>query len=187
MEEQKEKVDKTTRDVEAVVSEMRESEFKARNEMREVRDEINTIREMLPKVPSALQPLYFTDAETIQMIEKNKESQNQSLAELQQELKSLKALLLSRGSTMSNAPSPAPMVGRPSIPAWQLASSNGSSTPGATPSIPAWQLSGSNGPSSPGTASGNVPTPAISLSSAPTPAANGKGKERDISEMSSTS
>lgn len=186
VEEQKEKVDKTTKDVEAVVSEMRESEFKARDEMREVRDEINTIREMLPKVTSAFQLVDSTDAYTVQMIEKNKESQNQSLAELQQELKSLKALLLSRGPTMSNAPSPVPMVGRPSIPAWQLASSNGSSTPGATPSIPAWQLSGSNGSSSPGAASANAPTPAIPLSSAPsTPAANGKGKERDISETSS--
>lgn len=60
----------------------------------------------------------------MQMIEKNKESQNQSLTELQQELKSLKALLLSRGPTSSTAPSsPLPILGRPSIPAWQLASS----------------------------------------------------------------
>jgi len=58
------------------------------------------------------------------MIEKNKESQNQSLAELQQELKSLKALLLSRGPTVTSTPaSPLPLLGRPSIPAWQLASS----------------------------------------------------------------
>jgi peroxin-14 len=56
------------------------------------------------------------------MIEKNKDSQTQSLAELQQELKSLKALLLSRGSGLSPSPSsPLPFPGRPSIPAWQLA------------------------------------------------------------------
>ncbi|KAF9069112.1 peroxisomal membrane anchor protein conserved region-domain-containing protein [Rhodocollybia butyracea] len=113
VEEQKEKVDKTTKDVEAVVLEMRGAEIRARDEMREVRDEINTIREMLPK-----------------MIEKNKDMQTQSLTELQQELKSLKALLLSRGPTMPSAPSPSTMIGRPSIPAWQLASSNGSSNPG---------------------------------------------------------
>ena len=59
------------------------------------------------------------------MIEKNKESQNQSLNEMQQELKSLKALLLNRGPTTSSIPaSPLPLLGgRPSIPAWQLASS----------------------------------------------------------------
>ena len=60
----------------------------------------------------------------LQMIEKNKESQTQSLSELQQELKSLKALLLSRGpNNINNTPaSPLPALGRPSIPAWQLAS-----------------------------------------------------------------
>jgi peroxin-14 len=64
------------------------------------------------------------------MIEKNKDSQNQSLSELQQELKSLKALLLSRGpAAASAAPSPTLNFGRPSIPAWQLAS------PTPTPSI----------------------------------------------------
>jgi peroxin-14 len=60
----------------------------------------------------------------MQMIDKNKESQNQSLAELQQELKSLKALLLSRGPRGPTVPSvpasPMPLLGRPTIPAWQL-------------------------------------------------------------------
>ncbi|KAF8898667.1 peroxisomal membrane anchor protein conserved region-domain-containing protein, partial [Infundibulicybe gibba] len=105
VEEQKGKIDKTVEDVNMVVKEMRDGEIKTRDEMREVREEVNTIREMLPK-----------------MIEKNKESQTQSLSELQQELKSLKALLLSRGSTMTpTIPSPLPALGRPSIPAWQLA------------------------------------------------------------------
>ncbi|KII93575.1 hypothetical protein PLICRDRAFT_49617 [Plicaturopsis crispa FD-325 SS-3] len=128
VDEQKEKVDKTTADVEAAVKEMREGEVKTRDEMREVREEVNNIRDMLPK-----------------MIEKTKDSQNQSLAELQQELKSLKALLLSRGPTISSSPSSPlpPLTGRPSIPAWQLAGPSpsnarsadvpsGSSTPGAT-------------------------------------------------------
>jgi peroxin-14 len=68
------------------------------------------------------------------MIEKNKESQNQSLVELQQELKSLKALLLSRGPTVSSTPSsPMPLLGRPSIPAWQLATTPGPTTPQPQP------------------------------------------------------
>lgn len=58
------------------------------------------------------------------MIEKNKESQTQSLSELQQELKSLKALLLSRGPS-SIPSSPLPTLGRPAIPAWQLTGSSG--------------------------------------------------------------
>jgi peroxin-14 len=69
------------------------------------------------------------------MIEKNKETQSQSLTELQQELKSLKALLLSRGP--GNIPSsPLPVLGRPTIPAWQLASpgqSNGTEESSNTP------------------------------------------------------
>ncbi|KAG1755208.1 uncharacterized protein EDB91DRAFT_1326114 [Suillus paluster] len=118
--EQNERVDKVTKDVEAVVVEMREGESKTRDEMREIRDEVENIREMLPK-----------------MIEKNKESQKESLAELQQELKSLKALLLSRGSApLTSSPStPIPsLAGRPSIPAWQLASS--ASVPSAAESLP---------------------------------------------------
>jgi hypothetical protein len=72
------------------------------------------------------------------MIEKNKETQKESLAELQQELKSLKALLLSRGSApLTSSPStPLPSFhGRPSIPSWQLASpAPVSSTAGTLPS-----------------------------------------------------
>lgn len=109
VEAQKLKVDQATEDVETAVTEMREGEVRTRDEMREIREEINSIRDMLPK-----------------MIEKNKESQSNSLAELQQELKSLKALLLSRGPSFPSSTSPAPALpsfGRPSIPAWQLASS----------------------------------------------------------------
>lgn len=50
VEEQKDKIDQTTEDVKAVVSEMREGELKTRDEMREIREEISNVREMLPKV-----------------------------------------------------------------------------------------------------------------------------------------
>ncbi|KAI6162251.1 hypothetical protein EDD17DRAFT_1886404 [Pisolithus thermaeus] len=119
VEEQREKVDKATKDVESVVVEMREGEARARDEMREIRDEVENIREMLPK-----------------MIENNKEAQKQSLSELQHELKSLKTLLLSRGGTLSSTPStPLPaLAGKPSIPSWQL--SGASPTPSSEPSGP---------------------------------------------------
>ncbi|KAJ7038120.1 hypothetical protein C8F04DRAFT_1220408 [Mycena alexandri] len=118
VEVQKEQIDQTTKNVDRMVQEVQDGEAKTRDEMREIRDEVNSIREMLPK-----------------MIERNKESQTQSLGELQHELKSLKALLLSRGPTMpsSSLPSsPLPALGRPSIPAWQLASP----TPSATETPP---------------------------------------------------
>jgi len=115
--------------VKAVVLEMREGESKTRDEMREMRDEVNNIREMLPKVSRLILSLLRTCLTFVQMINKNNDSQNQSLIELHQELKSLKALLLSRGSTMPSTP--VPTVG-PSIPAWQLANSH-STTPSLVP------------------------------------------------------
>jgi len=53
VENQQEKVDKATADVEATVQQMKEGESKARNEMREIREEVNNIREMIPKVISS--------------------------------------------------------------------------------------------------------------------------------------
>ena len=90
------------------------------------------------------------------MIDKNRDSQTQSLAELQQELKSLKALLLSRGPAPSHTPTPSlpSFTGRPSIPAWQLAGSS--------------SVTGTNGNSFPSPLS--TPPPAE-------PSAEGKGKE----------
>lgn len=56
--EQNERVDKVTKDVEAVVTEMREGESKTRDEMREIRDEVENIREMLPKVELIILTLF---------------------------------------------------------------------------------------------------------------------------------
>ncbi|KAI0778544.1 peroxisomal membrane anchor protein conserved region-domain-containing protein [Trametes elegans] len=151
VDEQNDKVAKVTADVENAVKDMREGESRTRDEMREIREEVNTVREMLPK-----------------MIEKNKESQNQSLAELQQELKSLKALLLSRGPSISAGPATPIFPGKPSIPAWQLA---GASAPSSFSSPPV------SSPSTP------VPVPSAPISP---PIPNGKGKEVAASEPTGT-
>ena len=50
VEEQKERIDLTVQEVESVVKVMREGESKTRDEMREVREEVQHIREMFPKV-----------------------------------------------------------------------------------------------------------------------------------------
>lgn len=134
VEAQRVKVDQATEDVESAVKEMRDGEFKMRDDMREIREEINSIREMLPKVRILWMSgrSSFTNS-VVQMIEKNKESQSHSLAELQQELKSLKALLLSRNPSFPSSTSPVPSLPAfaatrpPSIPSWQLA--GGSSLP----------------------------------------------------------
>ena len=50
VENQQEKVDKATADIDAAVEQMREGETRARNEIREIREEVDNIREMIPKV-----------------------------------------------------------------------------------------------------------------------------------------
>ncbi|TFY58798.1 hypothetical protein EVJ58_g6190 [Rhodofomes roseus] len=117
VEQQSDKVEKAAQEVEEIVKEMREGEARARDEMREIRDEVNNVRELLPK-----------------MLEKNKESQQQTLAELQQELKSMKALLLSRGPSSPSGFSTPIVPSKPAIPAWQLAAAPPSATTTSIPS-----------------------------------------------------
>ena len=50
VEEQREKLDKTTAEVDAVVKEMKEGEIKTREELAAIREEVNNVRDMLPKV-----------------------------------------------------------------------------------------------------------------------------------------
>lgn len=162
VEEQKERVDKTTEEVQSVVKEMREGEVKTRDELRELREEVQNIRDMLPKASRPIINSLTMTLTSSQMVEKSKETHTQSLAELQQELKSLKALLLSRGPGPASGAS-TPIIPKPSIPAWQLAGSNhvgGSSSPAL--------------PSSPGPA---PPPPPPFIPGMPLPSA--KGKEVD--------
>lgn len=66
VDEQGERVDKASRDVQAVVVEMRQGETKTRDEMREIRDEIENIREMLPKVVHFLPPVPRSEQRHVQ-------------------------------------------------------------------------------------------------------------------------
>ncbi|KAJ9126938.1 hypothetical protein QFC24_001169 [Naganishia onofrii] len=155
------KVDKVVGEVEEAVDAVRKGEQKWREEMRDLRDEIEEVKDLVPK-----------------MIEKHAQAQASSLQELQAELKSLRTLLVARNkplaspsaiaSSAGRSASPfstpaassqtqqgeteismaanallapratsagAPVMGasRPSIPAWQLASNSSTSSRPATP------------------------------------------------------
>jgi peroxin-14 len=132
IEEQRAKVEAAVQDVTTAVEEMRKGEEEVRDEMREIRTEVNNMQEMLPKVRNLH---LYTNLELkphAQMLDRVRDQERVSYGELQTELKSLKALLLSsRDSTASTGP-PAilsQLGRRPSIPTWQLAQNASSSTP----------------------------------------------------------
>lgn len=72
------------------------------------------------------------------MLEKHKDAQSQALLDLQQELKSLKALLLSRSGPQI------PTIPRPGT---NFAAAGGTSFLPTKPSIPQWQLADPSSPS----------------------------------------
>lgn len=120
-------------DVETAAKAVRDAEARWRDDMREVRGEVESVRELVPR-----------------LIEKHSQAQNAALTELQSELRSLKTLLVARqgqapeaSGTASPVPGGAsasattqaanallaPRTGKASIPAWQLAApSNGAAS-----------------------------------------------------------
>jgi len=142
IEEQSLSVKQSLDTLNAVLEDLKQQEIKRDVEIKSLREEIDTVKDLIPKI-----------------LEKSKDTQTQSLLELQQELKSLKSLILNRrtttptisindmgvgGATTSNsqAPttSPTSLVspssfsnvttgGRPSIPAWQLGNTDTSKDP----------------------------------------------------------
>ncbi|ORX94694.1 hypothetical protein K493DRAFT_301906 [Basidiobolus meristosporus CBS 931.73] len=111
------------------------SQLKSQDTDRDV--ELKTLREELEKVKNAIP----------EMLEKQKDTQNGMLGDLQNELKSLKGLLLNRRTT-----APSPVIGSSSAPATpadespEASGARGSATMNIPrPSVPAWQLAASNG------------------------------------------
>ncbi|EJT97909.1 hypothetical protein DACRYDRAFT_102189 [Dacryopinax primogenitus] len=90
-ENEREEVEKVLGEVREGVKDVREGEERAREEWEEVRREMEGIKELVPK-----------------MLERLTSNQTRTLTELQQELKSLKLLLLNRtpGAHLPSAPSP---------------------------------------------------------------------------------
>ncbi|GMK59191.1 hypothetical protein CspeluHIS016_0702060 [Cutaneotrichosporon spelunceum] len=146
-EEERTRVAAALDDVEAAAKAVRDAEARWRDDMREVRGEVESVRELVPR-----------------LIEKHSQAQNTALTELQSELRSLKTLLVARqgqppdaSGAASPVPGPlpssttqaanallAPRTGKASIPAWQLAAAPGNGGASASSSA-----AGGSGPSSP--------------------------------------
>ncbi|KAG8916836.1 peroxisomal membrane protein pex14 [Tulasnella sp. 418] len=137
VEAQKAEVTRAVDEVDKALAEMKVGEERVDKELREIREEVANIRDMLPK-----------------LIQSSQATATTTLADLQQELKSLKALLLSRGPSF---PGPSTPTSSSTYNTSTYLGSNYPSTPGpvsnspflnSRPSIPAWQLASSSSPSS---------------------------------------
>ncbi|KAK8850694.1 hypothetical protein IAR55_004614 [Kwoniella newhampshirensis] len=138
IEEDRERVNAVVGEVEEAVRGVKDGEERWREEMRDIRGEVESVRELVPK-----------------MIEKHAQTQSAALTDLQAELRSLKTLLLSRqqqqsASTNGSSGSsggvssttaaanallgPRTGAGKASIPAWQMApTGSGSGTGNSSP------------------------------------------------------
>ncbi|KAJ9098684.1 hypothetical protein QFC21_004332 [Naganishia friedmannii] len=163
------KVDKVVGEVEEAVDAVRKGEQKWREEMRDLRDEIEEVKDLVPKVCSGFGfkclESNYSDKSFGQMIEKHAQAQASSLQELQAELKSLRTLLVARNKPLASPSAIASSASRSASPFGNPATSsqtqqgeteismaaNALLAPRATsagppvmgasrPSIPAWQL-----------------------------------------------
>ncbi|XAO27558.1 hypothetical protein I312_106414 [Cryptococcus bacillisporus CA1280] len=134
IEEDREKVNQVVEEVEGAVKGLKAGEERWRDEMRDMRGEVESLKELVPR-----------------MIEKHIQSQSSALADLQSEIRSLKTLLASR----SQLPPTAPVSS--SVPGSGSESRSGAGSPAPTPTaaaanallgpraggkagIPAWQM-----------------------------------------------
>ena len=139
LDEQKAEVEKSIKEVEECVQSVRENEKRRDGELDRIRDDVDGIRKELGS-----------------LFEKSKQAQTNSLSELQSELKSLKSLLVSRGTVggqsggMHGATAPVPPrpysvgYGAGSYGSPSIGTPTGDASPPhiPKPTIPAWQLAG---------------------------------------------
>lgn len=139
LEEQKAEVEKSIKEVEHCVKSVRENEKRRDGELDRIKDDVEGIRKELAS-----------------LFEKSKQAQTNSLSELQSELKSLKSLLVSRGTVggqggaMHGAGASIPPrpygvgYGAGSYGSPTIGTPTGDASPPhlPKPTIPAWQLAG---------------------------------------------
>lgn len=126
IEEQRENIERSIKDVEETVKSLRENDKRHGDDMDTIKSEVDGMKESMAR-----------------MFEKSKEAQASNLTDLQNELKSLKSLLVSRGGLPASS-SGSGLANRPYSPYGNEQSASGSGTPPARPSIPAWQLADSS-------------------------------------------
>lgn len=154
LDEQKAEVEQSIKEVEDCVKSVRENEKRRDGELDRIKDDVEGIRKELTS-----------------LFEKSKQAQTNSLSELQSELKSLKSLLVSRGTVGGQTGGGAPVPPRPYGVGYGSVGSYGSPTIGTPtgdaspphipkPTIPAWQLAGA------GSTHSGTATPPLSNSSA---------------------
>ncbi|RIA85028.1 peroxisomal membrane anchor protein conserved region-domain-containing protein [Glomus cerebriforme] len=131
IEEQVYRTKESLETLDKMMSDIKQQEIKREADLKILKEEVDAIRELIPK-----------------LLEKSKDSQNQSLSELQQELKSLKSLLLNRrpnstiGSPAAEALVSSSPTSTPTTPPIYntIIPSVSSPFPASRPSIPPWQM-----------------------------------------------
>ncbi|WVQ95364.1 hypothetical protein IAU59_002461 [Kwoniella sp. CBS 9459] len=172
IEEDREKVNNVVGEVEDALKNVRDGEERWREELRDIRSEVESVRELVPK-----------------MIEKHAQSQSAALTDLQAELRSLKTLLVSRQQQQQQQQqqsSPSTQhekmngsqngSGQSQSVSSTTAAANALLTPGGGRSkgIPAWQLPSSGPASASGGSGRSTPTSA---------SAGGNGNGNGLSEQ----
>ncbi|CAD6886204.1 unnamed protein product [Tilletia laevis] len=162
VDEQRADVERSVEAIDKALEQLQEGEKRREDDMKAVKREVDRMKEELPN-----------------LFAKTKEAQSASLQDLQSELKSLKALLVSRGTAappqqqqQQPSSSTTPSINNtPSTPTAPTATNPAPASPSlagppffsARPSIPAWQLAGGSG-----SLSSPVNTASRSLSSSTT-------------------
>lgn len=152
----RDRVNKVVTEVEEAIRSVQDAEDSWRGEMREIRGEVESVRELVPRVSVLSHIFRAVLLIKVQMIEKHSASQSSALTELQSELKSLKTLLLSR-QTMPQQPtatgSMSPNGTSSSTTSAANALLSGGKASGGR-SIPAWQLAPSKSDAGSGSEAG---------------------------------
>ncbi|KAJ9478748.1 Peroxisomal membrane protein PEX14 [Pseudozyma hubeiensis] len=173
LDEQKAEVEKSIKEVEDCVKSVRENEKRRDGELDRIKDDVEGIRKELSS-----------------LFEKSKQAQTNSLSELQSELKSLKSLLVSRGTVGGGSgagvqPPPRPYgvgYGAGSYGSPTIGTPTGDVSPPHVPkpSIPAWQLAGAGSTTGGAAATPQVESKKVEETAMADPAeemSKGKGKE----------
>ncbi|KAL1921816.1 uncharacterized protein VTP21DRAFT_10458 [Calcarisporiella thermophila] len=125
VEEQSSQIKTSLYEMEKLLEELREQEGKRNEELKSLQEEVDNIKAQIPK--------FFNSS---------RENQTSMMNDLQQEIKSLKSLLLNRRGTGAPSPTQQTSGDSNSNPLDRFSQIAGTGSASARSSIPAWQLGG---------------------------------------------